>query len=238
MVRAPRKKSKKQELREDTVVTLYARVRMLYEEHRRWVLGIVGGVLALLLLGMVYSYFSQQREEKANELLGPAIRLYEMGQYQQALEGTSDQPGLLEIIEEYGNTRAGNLARYYAGDAYYRMGDKEKALEYFESFRKEPNLLGAAAYAAEAAIYEDMGEYEKAAERYEKAATIYENPALSPEYLMKAARNYAKAGKFEKARRMYELLRERYPESSYAQAIDLYLTQLEAMERSAQKQAR
>ncbi len=236
MVRAPRKKSRKQDLREDTVVTLYARARMLYEEHRKWVLGIVGGVLALLLLGMAYSYYTQQQEEKARELLGPVIRLYEMGQYQQALEGSPDHPGLLEIIEEYGGTKAGNLARYYAGDAYYRMGEKEKALEYFESFKKEPTLLGAAAYAAEAAIYEDMGKYEQAAKYYEKAATIYENPALSPDYLMKAARNYAKAGQFEKARRMYELIRERYPESGYGQAIDLYLTQLEAMERSARKQ--
>ena len=234
MVRAPQKRTKKQELREDTVVTLYARALAFFEMHRRTVLLAVGSVLLLFILGMAYSYYQQQREEKAQELLGPAVRLYEMGNYQSALEGTPEQPGLLEIIEEYGDTHAGNLARFYAGEAYYKLGDKEKALEYFESFEEEPNLLGAASYATAGAIYEDLGEYEKAAERYRQAALIYPNPAIAPEYLARAARNYEKTGQFDKAKEMYLLIQEKYPESGYAQAIDLYLSRLESLQKSHQ----
>ena len=46
-------------------------------------------------------------------------------------------------------------------------------------------LFGAGAYAAEAAIHEDQGEFEKAADSYKDAARIFESDFTSARYLEK-----------------------------------------------------
>src|SRR5690606_17436511 len=96
----------------------------------------------------------------------------------------------LEIADEYGSTDAGNLARFYAADALFRLGEYDRALEYFRKYDEDDGLIGASAIAGEAAIRENKGEYEAAGDLYRRAALHYENELRSPEYLLQAARAY------------------------------------------------
>lgn len=224
--------SKRQELRQDRFITLYARAWAFFEENRKLVYGLLVGLVVLVLLIIGYVYYRSQQQAEAERLLGSIVSVYEEGRYQEALEGTGDRAGLLAVADDYGSTQAGNLAAFYAADALYQLGDYDRALELFQQFDKQQNLLGASAYAGEAAIYEDREEYEQAAERYRRAANFYESQATSPRYLLSAARAYEKAGRYDEAIEVYETLRERYPDSAAGQEVTQHVARVRAQQGS------
>ncbi|MFQ5570427.1 MAG: tol-pal system YbgF family protein [Rhodothermales bacterium] len=224
----PKSISKRQELRQDKVVTVYAKVWEFFDANRLLVYGILG-VLTLVLAGIIgYALLQTQRADKAQELLGTIVGVYEKGEYREALDGNETTFGLLTIAEDYSSTQAGNLAQFYAADALFRLGEYDQALELFEAFDKEDNLVGASAYAGEAAIHELKENYEQAGDLYRRAAIQFENELTSPDYLLAAGRAYEAAGAFAQARNAYVMIEEQYPESTQAANVEFLLSRLEA----------
>ena len=226
--KAPRNISRRQELREDAVTTVWVRVQELYYEYQRLVYGIGIGVAVLLLGYFGYGYLQGMRADQAEEFLGGIILVYEAGEYQTALDGTATAPGLVEIVEDYGSTPSGNLARFYAADAAFRLGDYDRAFDYFRSFEGGDDMIAASALAGQAAVYEINEEYARGGDLFRRAASIVEDDLNSPGYLMAAGRAYEKAGDFEEAVDAYERIREEYPESTQAQDIDFVLARARA----------
>ncbi len=231
MLQAPRKISKRQELRQDAVVTLSTRAVDFYENNQKLLVWIGVGIVALVALGFAYNYYQGQQAVKAAELLGGIVGVYESGDFRTALDGTEDKPGLLHVADNYGSTPDGNLAHFYTADALYNLGEKDQALSYFQDYDKGRDFLGASALAGEAAIYEDQENYNDAGDKYAEAAAVYANQLTSPRYLLDAARNYEKAGDYRNARRMYESIRDDYPDSSIAGGLDVYLARIDALEQ-------
>lgn len=220
--------SKRQELREDRVITFYARAWEFFDRNRALVYGALG-LVVLLVVGIVaYVLYQQSQDEEAQQLLGQVLPLYESESYQAALDGAEGQPGLLEIAEEYGGTDAGNIARLYAADALFQIGEHDRALEFFEAFDREEGIIGASAYAGEAAVHENQGNFERAGDLYLRAAEFFENELTTPRYLFEAAQAYEQAGDVEAAREAYTTIRQEYPESQEAADIDKYLARIEA----------
>jgi len=229
-LQAPRKISRRQELRQDAVITVYARAIEMYSRHKTYVL-VAASVLAVVIIGYVgYRFYLVRQGDEAASLLGPIVLTYEQGNYQEALDGTVDHAGLIEIAGRYGRTKDGNLARFYAADALYRLDRKEEALEYFAEFNKSADYLGAAAYAGQAAVHEDLSNPRRAGELYREAALVYQNNLTSPEYLLAAARNFEAAGDYVAARQAYLLIAEQFPESEVADGIEFYLARLDALQ--------
>ena len=226
--KAPKRVSKRTEAREDKLATFFDRSLYFYEENKTLVFGALGGLVVVILAIFGFMYYQGQQQGNAASQMTEATALYEAGNYRAALDGDNGAPGLLEIVDRFGSTKAGNLARFYAGDALLKLGDYEQALEYFQDFKKDNDAIGAAAYAGEAAVYESMGEYARAAERFEEAADQFENEFTAARYLHQAGRNYVMAGEFAEARTAYEDIKERYPASQTAAEVDFYLAQLEA----------
>lgn len=220
--------SSRKELREERLVTLYAKAWMFFDENQNLVYGILAG-LVLLVAGIAgYVYYQSVQQAEAEQLLAQVARTYEQGNYRQALDGTGTTQGLLAIAENYGGTQAGNLATYYAADALYRLGEYDRALELFREFEKTEDFVGASAYAAQAAIHENRGEFEQAAELYQQAAEQFPNSLTTPKYLMSAGRAYEEMGNFESAIAMYERVEEEYPDSNQAQEVGRYLARAKA----------
>lgn len=218
----------RQHLREDQVVTAYARVWAYFEEHR----GLVYGLLAVLVLAIfaavAYAVYLGKQQDKAEQLLATSVQAYEANQFQDALEGAGGKPGLLTIADQYGRTESGNLARFYAANALFQTGQYDKALTYFEDFDKDNNLLGASAIAGEAAVYENKGEYARAAELYQKAADFYENNLTTPQYLLNAARAYESAKAYQKALDLYNGIKEDYADFASAGNLDVFIARIKA----------
>ena len=138
--------------------------------------------------------------------------------------------GLLNVADQYGSTKAGNLALYYAADAYYKLGEHESALQYFRRFDHGDDALGAGAYAGEAAVLESMGNHAEAADTYRQAALVHESDFTSGRYLQSAGRNYEMAGAYDEAREVYEMIRTQFPESAQASEVDMLLARVNLKE--------
>lgn len=229
----PEKKSRRQELRQNFFIDLYARALLFYDEYRRLAQGIGVALLVLVLAIPGYLYYHQQQEQEANQRLGQILPVYEQGNYQQALDGAGDRTGLLTIADDYSNTDAGNLATFYAANALYRLEKYDRALTYFQRFEKGQDFLGASAFAAQAAIQENKGSLPRAAELYEQAASQYKNKLTAPRYLLNAGQAYEEAGQYEAAMDAYQRIQEEYPESDQATEAEQYMARAEMRKKKA-----
>lgn len=229
-LQAPRRISRRQELRQDAIVTVTAKAVNIFEDNRATVIAVLVAIVIAAISFVGYKYYLLGQGDEAAARLGSIIMTYEQGLWEAALDGTAENIGLLEIANRYGGTADGNLARFYAADALYHLDRKEEALKYFEAYDKDHNYLGAAAYAGEAAVIEDLGDEKRAAERYYRAAVVYENNLTSPEYLLAAARNYEALADYSSAREMYKLIETRFPDADAAGGLDLYFARLDALQ--------
>jgi len=215
------------------MVTLYAKAWLFFEENRTLVFGALVG-LVLLAAGVVgYLYYQTQQQAAAEQDLARIVRTYEQGSYQAALDGTGDAMGLLAISDNYSGTQAGNLATYYAADALYRLGEYDRALELFQEYDATEDFIGASALAAQAAIYANRGEFDRAASLYVDAAEQYPNSLTTPKYLMSAGKAHEEAGDYAAAINAYQRIEDEYSESGFAQQAPRYIARAEARQADA-----
>ncbi len=221
--KAPKTISKRSELRKDAATTAFVRVQDALSRYRRYLTYSGIGVMALAVIIVSYIFIQRTRTAQANEHLGGISLYYERGEYRTALDGSGENLGLIDIIEQYGSTSAGNMARFYAADATFRLGEYDQALEWFEEYKGSGDMLEASALDGQASIFEMREQFEEAGDLYERAAAVYENALRSPEYLKKAARVYKKAEEYAKAEEVLLLIREQYPDSELAGDVDFHL---------------
>ncbi len=222
----PTKKiSRRHELREDTVVTGYARAVEFFQANKPIVYGILAAAIVFFAAVIGYNYLQDNKQQTAIVEMAPAVRSFENGDYQAALDGADGNPGLVDIIDEYGSTEAGNLARFYAADAYYRLGQYDESLTYFRAYKLESDYIGASALAGEAAIHELRGDYSRAGDLYKRASELFVSEVTSPGYLLSAARAYVKAGKVDEAMDVYETIKSSFAESPEAQQVDILMAE-------------
>ncbi len=206
----------------------YERTLYFVEDNRKLLLGIVGGIVLLALLVVAFLAWRSSQSDKAAAALAAPVELYEQGQYEQALADQGDQKGLLSLADDYGSTAEGNLAHYYAGDALYRLGRLDEALEQFEAYDGDDTFLEAGALAGQAAIHESRDNFARAAALYREAADAYPNPSVAPGYYLGALRNYARAGNADEAQAIYQILQSRFADAPEVQDAEYYLGQLDA----------
>ncbi len=218
----PKKKIAKRELKQDSFVASYVKVTSFYEENKR-VLYIAAVVIAVVAIGvLLYAKNRADNNVSASTQLGNVYQLYDNGQYQQAVDGIPERniKGLKEIVENYGNSNAGDIARFYLANAYYHLGKYDEALEQFKDFSPSDETLEISRLSGIAAAYEAKGMYKDAAEYFEKAATKDAKDVNAAENLSNAARDYALSGKKDTALELYKKLKKDYPTSTYGRDAD------------------
>lgn len=230
----PKSISRRHELREDTVVTAYARAWQFFDRNRTLVYGALVALVVLVLLLVGWIWRQNVRGGEAAEHLGRIVTLYEEGQFQQALDGSEGRLGLVAIAEDYGRTDAGNLARFYAANANFELGNFEDARAFFSRYNKGNDILGASAIAGEAAALEALGEFRQAGDLFRRAALHVEIPTLSPQYLLDAGRAYESAGDYDRAVDAYRLVAQDFEDAPVAASIDAYIAGAEARRQTAQ----
>jgi len=144
-----------------------------------------------------------------------------------ALNGDNINAGFVKIISKYGGTKAANLATFYAGSCYLKLGDYNNAVKYLKDFSTSVKQLQERSYGLLGDAYSEQNKKEEAAEQYKKAGTYYEKDELfSPEYLFRSGYLYESMGKTQDAIAMYQLIKEKYPSSQRGADIDKYLARL------------
>lgn len=182
--------------------------------------------LILIVLGLViYGYramVQQPRVEQAAVLLAEAQARFnaETPDYELALQGDEEGAGFLEVIEQYGATPSGNLAKHYAGVCYLKGGDLEQAADYLADYSAVDGLAGEIINAQNLGLRGDIAvaqeDYAGAVALYEKAVKASKNNLTAPLYLRKAGQAAQAAGDNAKALALYERITVEYPASMEA----------------------
>ncbi len=193
------------------------------------------GVVAVLALGFVgyKKLVSEPKELAASEAIAASEQYLAQGQYDKALAGDGQGCiGLVEEINQYGSTEAGNLAQLYAGIAYYNEGKYDEAVKALESFSDcGDNVISPSAVAALGNCYACQKQYDKAVAKLVEAAKKADNSSLSPIYLIQAGEIYEYAlNDKAKALECYQQVKDDYKTSMQVQRgdIDKYIEHVSA----------
>jgi TolA-binding protein len=157
------------------------------KENRNVLLGVFALIAAVIVGGFLYYNHRTSRNAEAQAQMFQAIYYYEADSLNKALAGDGQYPGLTQIADEYSGTDAGNLANYYAGVAFLKLGQYQEAINHLEDFNSNDFLLQARAYSLLGDAQMELGNHGAAADLYRKAANHNANEHFSPQYLMKAA---------------------------------------------------
>ncbi|HVS98519.1 MAG TPA: tetratricopeptide repeat protein [Puia sp.] len=191
-------------------------------------------LVIVILVGGYFGYrnfIAEPKEKQATEAMFRAEEYYRLDSTRLALNGDNINAGFLKIISRYGGTKAANLASFYAGSCYLKLGDFNNAVKYLKDFSTPVKMLQERAYGLLADAYSEQNKKEEAAEQYKKAGTFYEKDELfSPEYLFRGGYLYESRGKTQDAITLYKLIKDKYPRSQRGQDIDKYLARLGVLE--------
>lgn len=197
---------------------------------------VIALVVLLLVVAAGYAYkflVMDKNEAEAAELIVEAQERFsgETPNYDLALNGDEAGAGFLAVADEYGSTKAGNLAKHYAGICYLHLGDLENAAKYLAKYKAVKGLAAEVVNAQNLGLQGDVaveqGDYEKAAKLFAKAVKASENNFTAPLYLYKQALALVAVGKNAEAVVCYKAISEKYPTSVEARDADKALGALE-----------
>lgn len=198
--------------------------------HNQKTLTIVVIVLVAIVLGFfgVKKYYIEPKNKEAEEQIYPAQRYFEADSLDKALYGDGNSMGFVYIAKNYSMTKAGNLAKYYAGISFLKKGDFDQAISYLSDFDADDEIVAPMAKGALGDAYLEKGDRAKAVSAYKSAATDDENEFTSPLFLLKAGELYELMGQYDDAVDAYTIIKEKYFKSQEARNIDKYIARAKA----------
>ncbi len=225
-----RKKIKNQE---DEILVDITEVRDqaqdFFERNQKTILGVSLGLI--LLVGGILAYkflIKQPKEAEAQEQIQQAIFQFERDSFALALQNPgAGYEGFEQLAESYGETDAGNLAKYYAGICNLNLGNFDAAIEYLKDYKAGGMVTPIMKYGAMADAYSELGEYDEALKYYKKATVASDNAFLQAYYLKKLAILQMREGKAEDARASFERLKREFPKSLESSDVDSYLARIQ-----------
>ncbi|MDR0429682.1 MAG: tetratricopeptide repeat protein [Tannerellaceae bacterium] len=199
--------------------------QFLEKNQKNIIYGIIGLIVIVgAILGIRHGYLAP-REKKASAAMFRGQQYFAIDSFALALNGNGlDYTGFESIIDEYGSTKAGNLAKGYAGVCYFKLGDNEKALKMLKSFNGNDHMIAPALTGLIGDCYVNTGNIKEAAGYFEKAAKAADNEVVSPVFLKKAGLAYEHLNQYQDAVKAYSTIKEKYHNSMEASDIDRFIT--------------
>lgn len=218
----PKKKISKREIKEDKLVTTYFEAQSWIERNKKRMSTMLTILVVIVAAAWIYLNDRATSNVSATTDLGKVMRFYDQGQYQVAIAGSPQENvrGLEQIVNDYGSTSSGEIARLYLANCYFFLSQYDKALELYQATDIGEKSLMASVYAGIAACESEKGNVGEAARMYEKAAATDTRNLHTPEYLYRAAGSYIQTGEKEKASDLIERLKKDFPQSTYAREAD------------------
>jgi tetratricopeptide (TPR) repeat protein len=199
--------------------------KSFFEKNKKAILYGGGSVLAIIILALlIHQFYITPRNLKANESIFYAEQAFMDGNYEKALNGDGANMGFLAVIDEYGSTKAGNIACLYAAKCYAATEKYQEAIDMLNKFDGCGDaMISPAATALKGNCYAELGENEKAANLLVKAAKDADNNTISPTCLLQAGQIYIALGQKDKALECFNQIKSKYQQSSVYYDIDKYI---------------
>lgn len=186
---------------------------------------VVGVALAIwAYIGLI----AQPRQVRAAESMYAAEQMFDQGDFQTALDGNDDFMGFAEVIDKYGCTKSGHLAKYYAGICQLNLGKYEEAIDLLKSYKCKDAFTGAEALMLTGDAYAELAKPADAAAYYEKAAKqAKDNFIIAPIALWKAGMMQLQLDKKDAAIKLFQQIKDNYPDSPEWSEVDKYMAYAE-----------
>ncbi len=215
------KKNIKQEDNLQEFESALTKTEQFIEDNQKLLSFIVLGALIIVSSYLAFQKFIvDPKEDEAQSYMFVAEQYFQKDSFNLALNGDGNYYGFLNIIDEFGFTKASKLSKYYAGICYLHLGDFEEAISYLKKFNTSDLMVNSVANGAIGDAYSELGETSKAISYYETAANRKPNSFSTPIYLNKAALLYEAEGNFKKAIELYEQIKNDYPQSQEGRSAD------------------
>lgn len=222
--------AKQQVAEQESLGAAMSKTELFFEKNGRKVASIFFALL--IIAGLIFAYralIAQPRVEKAAEMIAAAQAHFDAQtpDFELALNGDENGAGFLEVVEQYGSTPSGNLAKHYAGVCYLRLGDLENAAKYLAKFSPVAGIPGALINAQNLGLQGDVaveqGDYAAAVKFFEKAVKASDNLMTAPLYLYKGALAAEAAGDKATAEAFLKQITKEYPASMEAREAEKML---------------
>lgn len=202
--------------------------------------GIIAIFVIVLLIMGYNKYILIPNEEEAYNSIWIPEQSYNQDKFEEALNGYGENIGFLEIIDEYGSTKSGNLANYYAGICYMKLAQNdtteelagenfELAIKHLSKFSSDDHNVMPMAIGAIGDCKMELGDTKKAASQYMKAAHLNDNNFTSPLFLQKAGMTYSLLGDHKKALEAFNEIQTKYADSHEGREVKKYIAREEEL---------
>lgn len=211
----------------ENVEEALSKTELWIEEHQKtlWIILIALLIIAFGIFGI--TKYMQKRNEKASAQIFKAEQYFENEQFENALNGDGNNLGFLDIVNQYGSTKTGKLAAYYAGISYMKQGNYNEAINYLKKYTTDDEVLAPMALGAIGDCYMELGDNQNAVSYYGKAAKKNPNNFTSPMFLVKEGMVYEIMGNYAKALDAYKTLKKDFPLSNEAFEISKNIANME-----------
>lgn len=207
------------------------KIAVTYENKKKTINTIVFGLIVLVGGFFAYKYLVvAPKEEKAGIAIMAAEQFYAMDSISRALNGDAQNAGFLKIIKKFDGTASANIAHYYAGSCYLKMGDYKSAIKHLGEFDAHGTIFEKAKSGLLGDAYMETNDLKKAIEQYKDATGDADDDVFTPMYLQHLAVAYEKSNQTEEAKKAYIRIREEFPRSFQSREVDKSLAQLGVLE--------
>lgn len=197
-----------------------------FVQENKKVLSIVIAALIVLVGGYVgfKQFVIAPQEEEAQAALFLVQQQFEQDSFSLVVNGDgSDMLSAVDIVDEYGMTKAGNLAAFMAGVSYLRLGQFDEAYDYLSDFSSDDDVLGPFAIGLKGDARVEQNEVAKGAKLYMEAANASTNELVTPYFLKKAGIAYGAIGEHGKAEEAFTRIKNDFKETPEAAEIEKYI---------------
>jgi hypothetical protein len=204
------------------------RAKDFWERFGKTIAIALGAVVLVVGGFLIYKNFvSGPKEKKAADAIFRAQEYYGQDSLDKALNGDGQTLGFEKIINQYGSTKAGELAKFYAGSIYLKKGSFDKAVKYLKDFDTDAPQVKARAHKLLGDAYAEQGKGKDAVEEYKKAAAAFEEDDVAASEALFMAGYLADKVLNDKTQAidLYKQVKTRYTQSQWSFEADKYLAQ-------------
>jgi tetratricopeptide (TPR) repeat protein len=207
------------------------KTELFIEKNRNVLLGTLAGLVLIIGGFLAYKqYVVKPAELEAQSASFRAEIYFEKDSFNLALNGDKKGTlGFLAIQDEFGSTKTGNLAHYYAGICYLNLGKFQEAIDQLDQYDGSDMITSAMAMGAKGDALMEMNKTQEAIDQYIKAAGKSENQFSTPMYLMKAALGYEDLGNYAKSIEIYTNIREKFFSTQEGREAEKYIARAQGL---------
>src|SRR5205823_5535854 len=135
------------------------KLESFYETNKKIISTITTVILVVVVGYFAYTkLYKGPAEDKAATALAMPQMFFQADSLNMALNGDGKNLGFIKIGKKYDGTAAGNLAHYYEGVCYLRLGDYKNAIKALKDFNGKGTLVGRMAYGLLGDAYMETGD--------------------------------------------------------------------------------